>query len=319
MNFRILIGAITGVCALVATASAQSLNLNQYVLVGAYDMPAAAYETSAVTYNWDRDSLVVLDDEGFDVVEISKTGVELGRILLANHPPQGSVNVGDTEGLTYLGNNQYVLGQERNRNVFKFTTLFPAVIETIDLTTEAHGNRLFGASDNVGNMGLEGISYDPMTSTFLGVKEHTPIEIYRFTFDDLGAQAITTTLFNSSIIAALGVTDLADVQSLGAVPSLAGSGREDNFLVLSEESSKVLELDSDGTVLSTLDLSADTANWAHEGVTIDHAGYIYVVAEQTDNTTTGRMFVYAPVPEPSAALLLTGSLGFFAARRRRKS
>ena len=61
------------------------MDLSNYVRVGRYDLPEPtrttppansllAQEASAVTYNWDTDTLFVLGDGGTSIVEVSKTG-----------------------------------------------------------------------------------------------------------------------------------------------------------------------------------------------------------------------------------------------------
>ncbi len=72
-------------------------------------MPAAgtgndlALEVSAVTYNWDTDSLYLLGDEGTSIVQVSKTGEFISTMAL----PAGAI--ADPEGLTYIGNGQFVM------------------------------------------------------------------------------------------------------------------------------------------------------------------------------------------------------------------
>ena len=62
-----------------------SVDLPTYVRVGHFDLPeptrttappnsVLAQEVSAVTYNWDTDTLFVVGDRGTSIVQVTKTG-----------------------------------------------------------------------------------------------------------------------------------------------------------------------------------------------------------------------------------------------------
>ena len=86
-----------------AAAQAQ-IDLSTYVRTGVFNLPSTttgsnllANEASAVTYNWDRDSLFVVGDGGTALVEVSKTGALIGSMTLTGFT---STAVGDPEGIT---------------------------------------------------------------------------------------------------------------------------------------------------------------------------------------------------------------------------
>jgi hypothetical protein len=238
--------------------------------------------------------LFLLGDEGDALVEVTKTGAQVSVMALSGFD--------DTEGLTYQGSGQFVLVEERLRDVYALTysagsSVDRAALSSVDLGT------------TVGNIGLEGISFDPRDGSFVTVKEKTPQEVNRstVTFGAPGSAA-TTALFTPS----LGVLDLSDVQVLAAVPSLAGGADGNNLLVLSQESSRLLEVDSAGSILGAFDLLALTDS--AEGVTIDADGTIFVVDESP------RLYVLKPVPLPAGLWLFLGAgtaLGCLGRRRAR--
>ena len=82
--------------------------------VGRYDLPAAAQEASAVTYDAARDSLFVVGDGATSVVQVCKTGA-------ADRLDGARPGFDDTEGITSLGGGQFVLAEERERRVTRFT------------------------------------------------------------------------------------------------------------------------------------------------------------------------------------------------------
>lgn len=282
-----------------ASAAITALDLANYTLTGTYTLPGiAAAEASAVTYNWTTDTLFVLGDEGDALVEVNRTGAQIGMMTLTGFA--------DTEGLTYIGGGQFVLTEERLRNAY---LLSYSAGGSADSSTLAMAD--LGAT--VGNTGIEGISYDPRDGSFITVKEINPQEVNRNVIDFGAGTAAVTGLFTPN----LGVIDLSDVQVLATVPSLTGTADEDNLLVFSQESARLLEVDRSGNVLSQYDFSAlaDSA----EGVTIDANGNIYVVAENGDDPLLFELSP-APVPLPPALVLLGSALaGLAGVMRRRKA
>lgn len=268
-----------------AGPAAAALDLGRYALTSTIALPTAtASESSAITWNWDSNTLFVLGDEGDYITEVSSTGTVLGSMRLTGFS--------DTEALTYTGQGRFVIGEERLQDVYQ-------------LSYQAGGSAARGAlksvslGETVGNVGLEGISYDRGTGGFVTVKEKGPQAVQFGQIDfDAGTHTMTS-LFTPN----LGVLDLSDVQVL---PTTG------NLLVFSQESGRLLEVSRSGVVLSSLDFSAISATT--EGVTITADGTIFL----TDETPNIYVLTAAPVPEPATyALMLCGVAAIgWAARRR---
>lgn len=272
----------------VQAAPVTSVDLGNYVLTGTFFLPVpSALEASAIAYNHDTDTLSVLGDEGDAIVEVSKTGAQLSVMTLTGFD--------DTEGLTYVGGGQFVLAEERLRTLFKLTYTAGGSVARAGLPNANLGS-------TVGNIGIEGVSYDPRDGTFVTVKETAPQEVNRntVTFGTPGT-AVVTSIFNP---ASLGLIDLSDVQLLAALPSLIGTPDENNMLIFSQESAKLLEVGPTGAVLGMFSL-AGVVN--AEGITIDRDGVIYIV-DENDAVSQPRMFVLAPVPLPAPLWLLGSAL-----------
>lgn len=280
--------ALSALMALPVSALAQ-LDLSQYQLAGRFPLGSAASEASAVTFNWDTGTLFVVGDEGDAVVEVSTSGAQLSTMSLTGFD--------DTEGLTYIGGGQFVIVEERLQDVYRLTYAAGGSAARSALPTASLGA-------TVGNVGIEGISYDPRTGRYVAVKEKMPQQVLDTSIDFAAGMASVSELF----VPNLGVLDLSDVQVLATVPSLLGTADEDHLLIFSQESSMLLEVTRTGQVLSQFDFSALASD--AEGVTIDANGVIYIVGEAPE------MFVLTPVPGPSAVVVLAGA-ALFSSRRRR--
>ncbi|HAJ70953.1 MAG TPA: PEP-CTERM sorting domain-containing protein [Methylophilaceae bacterium] len=289
--------------------------------------PLSGLEASAVTYAADRNSLFFVGDEGTGVIEVSLTGQTLGYMYF-DWTGTGS-NKHDTEGLTYLGNGELVVGEERLQDAYKFTYSNGG-------TATLANNFVSISNTSVGNNGMEGISYDPRNGTFVSVKQISPEDILAgsLTFSAAtgglpatlpsngvsptgGGVSTMTTLFNPS---SLGLASLSDVQTLGILGS-------DDLLILSLDSRKLVTADRSGNVKSSFDLSNVLPHNAIEGVTVDSLGNIYLVAEQIQdgsnlpldpNPKSQLIVLTAAVPEADTYAMLLAGLGIigFVARRK---
>jgi uncharacterized protein YjiK len=307
-----------------ALAQVTAIDIASYTLVGRYNLPEPtrtvappnnllAQEASAVTYNWDTNTLFVVGDGSTAITQVSLSGQLIDTMTLAQNAgqPQGT-QFYDLEGITYIGNGQFVFAEERYRQLNRFTyaagtTLGAAGVQTVKLGT------------TVGNVGIEGLSYDPLTGGYIVVKEKDPIGIFQTTVNWAAGTASNgsagtvnaVNLFNPAL---LGVLDIADVFALSNLPSLQGTAFEQQLLVLSEESGRLVQVDRSGNIVATLNLGIAAQ---HEGVTMDRNGVLYVVNELGGGDIDHpQLWVYAPVPEPAPAALLLAGLAVLAWRRR---
>jgi uncharacterized protein YjiK len=313
-------------------AAINSVDLSTYTRIGRYDLPEPtrttaptgsllAQEVSAITYNVDTDTLFVVGDGGTSIVQVSKTGQLINSMTLAaGTSPQGTTFY-DPEGLTYVGGGKFALVEERDRQVVLFTyapgtTLTRANTQTVKLGT------------TIGNIGIEGISYDPQTGGFIAVKEITPEGIFQTNINFAAGTATngSATTVNSTDLfdpAKLNLSDFADVFALSNLTDLNGTADSSHLLVLSQEAGKIVEVDRAGNIFSTLTIATDAGNplsiadQQHEGLTMDKNGILYVTSENGGGDIDHpQLWVYAPstaTPPPAAnqaptALLLNNAV-----------
>lgn len=285
---------LTLALATLTSAAFAQFNLANYGLSATVSYAGLPYndELSGVTYNWDNGRLYVVEDEAEAVYEFDRNGVHLSTMTIT-----GGANT-DTEGVTYAGNGQFLMAEERTQNIYRFSYTAGGSLLRAGLPT-------FNVGPTTNNTGLEGISYDPISGKIFGLKEKTPQLVYTVSGLDLLSMTGGSV---AAFVPSLGTLDLSDVQVLSTVSSLLGTGDQNNLLVLSQESDLLLEIDQAGNILSQLDLSSFGSD-SIEGVTVDENGTIYLVSEDP------KMFILN-VPEPTTFALVMLGGGLWAFRRR---
>ena len=240
-------------------AAVTQVDLSTYVRVGRYELPEPkrtaapansllAQEASGVTFNWDSNTLFVVGDGGTSVVEVSKVGVLISSMTLAQgSSPQGT-EFYDTEGITYVGNGEFVLIEERYRQANLFTYVADGVLHRTDVQTVKLGT-------TIGNIGIEGVSYDPMTGGYIFVKEKDPESIFQTQINfDAGTATNGSPSTDESVDlfspALANVADFSDVFALSNLPDLNGQPDSSHLLIISQESGQIINVDRAGKVYS---------------------------------------------------------------------
>jgi uncharacterized protein YjiK len=275
-----------------------------------------AQEASAVTYNWDTDTLFVVGDGGTSVVQVTKTGTLINSMTLApGGSPQGT-EFYDTEGVSYVGGGKFVIVEERYRQVNLFTYVAGATLHRTDVQTVKLGT-------TIGNIGIEGVTYDPKTGHYIFVKEKEPRSIFESAIDFAAGIASngsptadeSTNLFDPALVSTL---DFSDIYALSNLPSLSSDPTYDQLLIISQESGKIVQVDRAGSVKHTLSIVADQGDiisvpdMTMEGITMDRDGNLYVANEDGGGDANHpQLWVYAPSTAANlapTAVSLTGAV-----------
>ena len=323
MQFKSTVSAILLALASMA-ASAQSFNLANYTVQNTFGLDlsvggVSGLEGSAITYAQDRGTLFFVGDEGKGVIEITRTGSALGSMAFSGWGAKSTKDGNDAEGLAYLGSGVLAVAEERFQNIYRFS--YAAGI-SVDLGSAPYAS--VGAT--IGNVGIEGLSYDARNGNFVTAKQDNPATLSIFnslSFSTVAAPDAVANVSFSGASSVFGLSQLSDVQTL----SILGNN---NLLVLSTgmgaaDSRELIEITRDGAVVSRLDLTHIAPRNAIEGVTIDERGNIYLLAEQDQlgdavaGSKSQLIVLTAPVPEPETYALLLAGLGLVgvAARRRK--
>src|SRR5215831_6232583 len=294
-----------------------AVDLYTYVRVGRFQLPEPtrtpapansliAQEASGVTYDWDTDTLFVVGDGGTSVVQVTKTGALIDSMTLApGGSPQGT-EFYDTEGISYVGNGKFVLIEERYRQANLFTYVAGATLHRTDVRTVKLGT-------TIGNIGLEGVSYDPLTAGFIFVKEKDPESVFQTAIDFNAGTATNGSPSATSSVdlfspALANLADFSDVFALSNLPSLQGQPDFSHLLIISQESGQIVNIDRAGNVSSRLTIVADPGSplsvpdMTMEGVTMDRDGVLYVVNENGGGDANHpQLWVYAHSNAPNQA------------------
>lgn len=318
---RALVLSIVAAAVVLPVASAEAdpitgVDLSNYKRIGRHALPTPtsdpapvgsllAQEASSVTYNWDTDTLFVIGDGGSAITQVSKSGALIDSMSLAAGSSPAGNEFYDTEGISYIGGGEFVITEERYRQIDRFTYVPNTTLGRTDAKTVKLGT-------TVGNVGLEGVTRDPISGQYIAVKEASPQGIFATGVDwDAGtatngspSTVDSTNLFDPAL---LNLGDLSDVFALANVSTLTGPDAA-NLLITSQESGKVKEVSPSGTVLSTLTIKKDADNplsvpaQTFEGATMDNDGNLYLVNEQGGGDAQHpQLWVYAPSVDPNQA------------------
>ena len=222
-------------------------------------------DVSALTFDPLRKSLFTVTNKKAELIELSLDGRVLRRIAL--------VGFGDAEAVEFIGENTYVITDERQQRLIKVK-----VDDNTRVLDARDAEQLTLGINQSGNKGFEGLAYDSVGKRLFVAKERDPMLIYEVRgFPQANPQQpyATHVVSNPRRDARLFVRDLSSLQF---------DERTGHLLALSDESKLLLELGLDGQPISTLSLKKGKHGLNRsvpqaEGVAMDDEGTVYVVSE----------------------------------------
>ncbi|MCQ4319843.1 SdiA-regulated domain-containing protein [Stutzerimonas stutzeri] len=245
---------------------AHSLWLPEYqVRVEAKPVATVGNNLSGLTFDEQRNQLWAVVNNPEELVALDLDGE-----LIARYPLKGFV---DVEGITYLGDNLLAVVEERSQSI----VILPVPSQPSELVREDYAavSLSMDASDN---SGFEGLGYDRAGDRLFAVKEHSPRRLYEIQ----GIKASLNGQLNLNIIDREAWIEDKDMAS--DLASVHYDERTGHLVLLSDEAKMLLELDSEGELVSFSSLWRGSAGLDNsvpqaEGMTFDARGDLYVVSE----------------------------------------
>lgn len=220
-------------------------------------------DLSGLTWNPDSKSLYAITNKNPQILELDTDGSIL-RIIKTK-------GISDPEALTYIGNNQFILAEERKQKLIK-VVITPETKE-INLTNQ---QQITLGDGNTNNKGLEGLTWNSTSKTLYAAKERDPVLIYEITGFPISTNKTPniTVSNNKKRDHRLFIKDIS---------SLSFNEQYNHLLVLSDESRLVIELNQEGKPISSLSLIRGHALKKSvpqaEGIAMDNNNNLYIISE----------------------------------------
>ncbi len=257
-----------------------SINLHDYELKYAYEGDAG-YEASGLTYHELRENNFITIDDQYSIIYSFNNSFNLIG--------SGTLNTFQNEGITYLYDDFFASVEEHTSQLsfIKFNYRSNNTLSSINKVNKVATN-----SGNNYNNGFEGITYNPINNKMYLVKEKQPMAFYEFNAPTAPNFREPVTLSQPFIIrnAQWAPADLAGLYHLSLNKNMAATKAGEHILLLSEESSVLLEIDLKGNLISEKEMDIeDLPNvnnddfFKAEGIAYNN-GTIWVASEGRNQT-----------------------------------
>lgn len=230
----------------------------------------AAGNLSGVVYNFDTQTYFVIQNNSYQIVEYDKTFTKsLRTIKLVNLPDK------DTEDIAYLGKDQFAINMENNL-ILIFT--LKAGQTSVDVSPKRDDvQALQLPAPRKDNKGIEGLCFAPKVGangTFYAVQEDRPKRVFM-----IPRPADSKDVFSHRNLKYFEPFNVDKIFK-HVMSDLAGCTFDEktgHVIILSHESSRLMEVTQGGVVVKTLDLP--TVVEQYEGVTVGPEGELVLVSE----------------------------------------
>lgn len=254
------IGALAAYAAASADAASLAASLADFAPLGpvATVQGTSARSFSAVTWQPETQSLFVIDNDDSRIYVLDASGA-LIRIVT-------TTGLSDPEGISSMGGGVFLIAEEGRANIVRVA--LPAS-GTGPVAVNASTATVLNIGPDMGNAGIEGVSYCAACGEAYAVKEINPSRMYRITLDDEGKPMASVPDEPFSLADHDG--DVSDILALD----------DGNFILVNQERSRLEGYDGEGRPLSVLAL--DLAK--PEGVAYDSTTQtLFVVGEPNEFT-----------------------------------
>ncbi|ASD64711.1 SdiA-regulated domain-containing protein [Bdellovibrio bacteriovorus] len=230
-------------------------------------LPEVGSNLSGITYNYDSDSYFLIQNNSGNIFEYKADFTKPVRTIRMTN-----LTDADTEDIVYLGNNQYAISTESNQVLILKIDEVQTTVDVRDSRDDVQMMQLPAPAKH--NKGLEGVCFSKKHNTFYAVQEKKPKRIFEWTRPSHGNDIADA--------AALGVKEPFDTEKIlkhvmSDLSACIYDDKNDQLLLLSHESSRVMRLNRQGQVVSTTDLPLLPDQY--EGMTFSKDGKLIVVSE----------------------------------------
>jgi uncharacterized protein YjiK len=227
-----------------------------------------AQQSSGLAYNSDRDRLYVITNSPAQIHILTTQGKHIAKVDL--------VGFNDTEGITYLANDNFAVVSERTGAVSWFT-LKPDY-QTITFDPEKT-TKIF--SRPAGNKGLEGISYASDSSQLFLVKERSPKTIYALQWPVVNIEQPTYSI----------PWNAASEWLTRSFSGISYHQETKHLFILSRRSSSISEYTLSGEKIGSFALKSNFSRLQNEigkaeGIVIASDGTLYICSE------TNQLYIF---------------------------
>ncbi|CAM3807886.1 SdiA-regulated domain-containing protein [Arcobacter cloacae] len=239
----------------------KDINIQSYkVQIEAKEFSNIEKNLSGLTYNFLTNTFFAISNRPRNIYELNKNGDIIRQIKLSGFK--------DTEGITHIKNDTFALVDEKKESV---------IIIKIDSSTN-HINYEDSKAikleiQNFENFGFEGVTYNSFKNTILIANEKFPMKII-----EISNWETNNPIFQKSEI-------FENIkQYVSDISSFTFNEKTNNFIILSDESKMILEVNQKGKLLSYQYLTKGKMYLENdipqpEGITIDKENNIYIVSE----------------------------------------
>ncbi|AFY00443.1 hypothetical protein Bdt_0736 [Bdellovibrio bacteriovorus str. Tiberius] len=222
---------------------------------------------SGITYNPDSDSYFLIQNNSGTIFEYKEDFAKPVRIIRVTNLLDD-----DTEDIVYLGKNEYAISTESNHVLIIKINESQTTVDARESRADVQLMQLPAPLKN--NMGLEGVCYSKNRNVLFAVQEKKPKRIFEWNRPTHGNDILDST--------ALGLKEPFDTERLlkhvmSDLSACVYDDANDQLLLLSHESSRVMRVNRQGQAVSTLDLPAVAQQY--EGMTFAKDGKLIVVSE----------------------------------------
>lgn len=239
----------------------KDINIQSYkVQIEAKEFSNIEKNLSGLTYNFLTNTFFAISNRPRNIYELNKNGDIIRQIKLSGFK--------DTEGITHIKNDTFALVDEKKESII--------IVKIDELTNNINykESKIIKLEiKNFENFGFEGVTYNSFKNTILIANEKFPMKII-----EISNWETNNPIFQKSEI-------FENIkQYVSDISSFTFNEKTNNFIILSDESKMILEVNQKGKLLSYQYLTKGKMYLENdipqpEGITIDKENNIYIVSE----------------------------------------